>query len=504
MKVIIIGGGGTGCFAALLLARAGHEVAVLERDRLPSAADPEDAAAAAFRPAAPQIVQPHIIMARCRELLAEHLPDVYDSLLQAGVVEAPLRTQMPPSLPDTSPMAGDGRLTQLLSRRSTVDWVLLRAVAAQERLTFTTGVRVTGLTAGAAGGTAPPRVTGVRTDGGDIAADLVVDASGRRSGLDRWLTDIGARETATRRAECGLAYYSRHYRLRDGLADRPGDLPGSPLQRMVVALDEFMAGIWPADNGTMQLGIVPLAADHRFRAVKDPAVFTEVLRAVPVFADWLEVLDPLTGVFPMGGLHNTLRRLVVDGTPAVTGLHAIGDTVCTTNPTLARGLALAMTGSADLAAVLASHPHDAWAQALALDGLVSAHVAPFYEEQAAVDSARLARMRHVVLGDPPPPAGKPGEPGEPGAPGQGDRVTYAQVRAAMPFDPVVFRAFWKVMGMIAVPREVYADPDVVARTREVLAARGEGPPLAPPSRGRLLAALGPEPGAIRTSPAASG
>jgi type II secretory pathway pseudopilin PulG len=38
----------------------------------------------------------------------------------------------------------------------------------------------------------------------------------------------------------------------------------------------------------------------------------------------------------MAGLHNTLRRLVVDGTPVATGLHAIGDSVCTTNPTLGR------------------------------------------------------------------------------------------------------------------------------------------------------------------------
>ena len=480
MKVIIAGAGGTGCFAALLLARAGHEVTVLERDRLRVRQDVETAAVAAFRAAAPQIVQPHIIMARARELLLQRLPDVYRGLLDAGVQEAPLHTQMPPSLPDKDPRPGDDRLTQLLSRRSTIDLVLLRAVAAEPGVTLRPGVKVTGLlTAPAAKGNradpAPPHVVGVATDQGDLHADITIDATGRRSAIDDWLTAIGAARTDLKHAECGLAYYSRHYRIREGAA-----LPGSPLQRMVMALDEFMVGLWPADNGAVQLGVVPLAADHRFRAARDPAVFTRVLNSVPAYKAWLDVLDPITGVFPMAGLHNTLRRLVIDQVPAATGLHAIGDTVCTTNPTLSRGLALALTGAADLVDVLDKHPDDPRCRALALDDLVTGHVEPFYVEQALVDGARLEQMRHLIFGDPAP------------EPQQADsgRVSYAEVRAAMPFDPVAFRGFWKVMGMMATPEEVYTDPEVVARTRAVLAARGgAAPTTVQPSREELAAAL---------------
>src|SRR5579864_8372018 len=96
-----------------MLARAGHEVLVLERDRLEPAPDVESAAASAFRPTAPQIVQPHMVMARCRELLGERLPDVYKGLLAAGAAEAPLRTQMPPSLAARSARPGDERLTTM-------------------------------------------------------------------------------------------------------------------------------------------------------------------------------------------------------------------------------------------------------------------------------------------------------------------------------------------------------------------------------------------------------
>jgi 2-polyprenyl-6-methoxyphenol hydroxylase-like FAD-dependent oxidoreductase len=106
LDIAIAGGSAAGLFAALLLARAGHQVLVLERDFLQPGPDVESAAAAAFRPSAPQIVQPHIVMARCRQLLIERLPDVYAALLTAGVAEAPLRTQMPDTLPDTAPGKG--------------------------------------------------------------------------------------------------------------------------------------------------------------------------------------------------------------------------------------------------------------------------------------------------------------------------------------------------------------------------------------------------------------
>ena len=471
LKIAIAGGGAAGLFASLLLARSGHEVVVLEADGLDPAPDVESAAAAAFRPGAPQIPQPHIVMARCRELLRQRLPDVYAALLGAGVAEAPLATQMPPSLADKTARHGDERLTMLMTRRSTVDWVLRRMAQAEPRVTLLDRCRVTGLVASPG---QPPHVTGVSTDHGDVMADVVADATGRRSPIDRWLREIGAKPAATWQAECGVAYYSRHYRLRPGL--KP---PGPALLRTVVGLDEFTVGIWPADNDAMQLAVAPLAADHRFRTLKNPEAFTAVLRTVPFYAAWLDVLAPITGVFPMGGLNNTLRRLVREGSPVVTGLHAIGDVVCTTNPTLGRGLSLALGGAADLHDIIERFGADPAAQAVALDELVGQHVAPFYEDQASIDYARLTALRHTIFGAPAPAT----------APAISARVTYAQLRAAAALDPVVFRAFWKIMGMQSLPEEIYTDPQVVTRTQAVLEHQQIRPPLAQPTREELLAAL---------------
>jgi 2-polyprenyl-6-methoxyphenol hydroxylase-like FAD-dependent oxidoreductase len=229
----------------------------------------------------------------------------------------------------------------------------------------------------------------------------------------------------------------------------------------------------------MQLAVAPLATDRRFRALKHPEVFTAVLRTIPAFAAWLDVLDPISRVFPMAGLHNTMRRLVAGGVPVVTGLHAVGDSVCTTNPTLGRGLSLAVSGAVDLLATIGEHGGDQAAQVLAQDRRVADHVAPFYHDQAAIDRVRLAMLRHTILGAPAP------DP----APVESGRVTHAQLRAAALFDPVAFRAFWEIMGMIRRPDAVYTDPNVVARTHEVLRRHGSGPPMGQPTRGQLLAAL---------------
>jgi 2-polyprenyl-6-methoxyphenol hydroxylase-like FAD-dependent oxidoreductase len=472
MRIVMVGGDAAGLLGALLLARSGYQVTVVERDRWDRDGDVEAAASAAFRGSAPQIVQPHVITALFRELVRRELPDLYTALLAAGVVEAPLATQMPPTLRDRAPRAGDERLTLLLSRRSTVDWALRRHVLAEPGVTIWDGLAVTGLVADPG---QPAHVTGVRTGDGTLDADLVVDASGRRSPIDRWLAALGAAATDMSWAECGIAYYSRHYRLKS----RTG-LPAPPTTRVVVGFEEFTVGIWPGDHDTMQVAVAPLAADHRFRCVRAPERFAAVLATVPYFAEWLAVLDPITDVFPMGGIHNTLRRLVVDGRPVVTGLHALGDSVCTTNPTLGRGLGVAVRGALDLVEVLDAHPHDAHAQALAMDQAVTAHVAPFYADQAEVDATRLAALRHTILGDPPPspPADSAG------------RVTFAQVRAAGGYDPVAFRAMWTIMGMLRPPEQLYRDPDLVSRVHRTLADHPPAPPITPPDRERLHAALG--------------
>jgi 2-polyprenyl-6-methoxyphenol hydroxylase-like FAD-dependent oxidoreductase len=217
MRIAIIGASAAGIFSALVLRRSGHDIVIIEQDKFAIAEDAEAAARSAFRTGAPQIVQPHVILPRCRELLLEHLPDLYCHLLAAGALEAPIRSQMPPSLIDKSARPGDERLTCLMTRRSTLDWSLRRAIANQDGVQGLYGARATGLMAD---GRLVHHINGVRTDQADVSADLVIDASGYRTRIDHWLAGIGASQPKVRRAECGIAYFSRHYRVRHEVRSR--------------------------------------------------------------------------------------------------------------------------------------------------------------------------------------------------------------------------------------------------------------------------------------------
>lgn len=470
MRIVIIGGSAAGLTTGLMLARDGHEVEVVDRDDLEPAADVEAAAKSGLRPAAPQLVQAHSYLPLARNILLDRLPDVHAALLEAGAVEAVLTNRMPPTLADRSPRPGDERLVGLLARRTTVDWVLRSAAAAEPNVRLIGRCRVTGLLAHPG---KPPRVVGVRTRDGERLADVVVDASGRRSRIDRWLGEIGARPPQYAFAKCGVSYYTRHYQLRPD-ATRPA--PGQLL--FVGYLRMFSVAGFTADNDTMTLTIAPLAEDRPMRALRNPAVHDAVARTVGPLSEWLDIAEPASPVYAMGGLNNALRRLVVDDQPAALGLHAVGDAVCTTNPTFGRGIPLALQGATDLSAVLAGHPDRPRAQTHAMDASVTEHIAPWYAEQAAADGARLDAVRRALRNEPPAPPPDPA-----------DGVTFAHLAAVGTIDPEVFRAFSSVLGMLRQPAERCSDPDIVTRVRAAFAAGAVPPPMQGPSRAELLAAL---------------
>src|SRR3954447_2749460 len=97
-RIIVLGGGVAGLATALMLARDGHDVTVLERDADAVPATLDEAIEDWPRRGVAQFRQAHLLLPRGRAVLDEALPDVRDALLAAGACRFDLLGVMPPTI----------------------------------------------------------------------------------------------------------------------------------------------------------------------------------------------------------------------------------------------------------------------------------------------------------------------------------------------------------------------------------------------------------------------
>ncbi len=456
--IAVVGGGMAGLLAALVLARDGHRITVLERDDTDVPETADEAFDGWERKGAAHARQSHAILARLRRILRDRAPDVLEALLAQGATELSVERILPPDIADREPRPGDDELVLLCCRRLTIEWVLRKAVTAEPGVSWRGGVGVAGL---AADGT---DVRGVRLDDGSVvAADLVVIAGGRNSSVMDWIGELGGDvQPVEEVSEAGIVYLSRFYRLCDGeeLPLLTKDGAGGDLGYTA------FAGFY-GDNRTFSITFGVPTNDRELMAMRDEQAWEAAIRTLKPLEPWTSdgLAEPITGVESMARLRNRIRRFVVDGTPVATGIVVIGDASVATNPWYGKGCSQAGIAAVALAEALVAHGRDRVGVAMAMDAAVRAELEPHYALAVRQDADRM--KMHATMHD--------GAEPDAMASATRDFILNGLIPATR-IDADVFRAFFRAFNMLDAPDALMADPKVLQASMTAHAQKDQRPP----------------------------
>ncbi len=468
----MLGGGLAGLAAALAFARNGRRVVLIERDGPPRGRDADGLFERWDRRGIAHFRQPHNFLALARQVLLEQAPDVLESVLALGATENRQYELLPGEA-----QPGDEMLVSICARRPVFEAALRGAVDAESGIEVRAHTGVVGVVTANRRHNGAARVTGARTDdGAEVAADLVVDALGRTSKVLPWLVELGARPPLERRSECGLLYYSRHFRFRPGV-----EVPKLPaLLRGPRAEIGYMAfAVFVEDNRTFCPVLMIPPWERELRALKSEAVYMAAALAMPALVPWVhpDQAEPITPVLPMGSLQNLHRSLVLDGEPVAVGIQPVGDALCHTNPTFAYGASLSIHHGFTLADV-ANRTDDPSAIALGFDDAAGADAAARFDAVSAEDRDRLRAWggEAIDVRDP-----------------RDSMALFLRLTAypAATHDADLFRAVARRVNLLDPPDVLQKDASLTERAERIAREAGP-PPQMGPTRPELLEVLARE------------
>ncbi|MGW7513997.1 NAD(P)/FAD-dependent oxidoreductase [Streptomyces sp. NPDC054796] len=326
---VVIGGSFAGLLAARVLTGHFTRVTLLDRAALTEGAT---------RSTSPQHQHLHILWDAGARVAEELFPGLGRALGEAGAVEA----RVPRDIRWLGPAAWLRAVSA--TRLLTCSRALLDSTvrARLQGVTILQGHRVTGLL------TSGYRVRGVRwaaRDGGpgeELAAGLVVDATGRTSHAPRWFEAADLPAPAEQVIDPGLTYATCAFTVPAG--------PRPPWRGVFLP---------PSPHGCRRGGAMYLQEGDRWlcsltafrddtppRTHEDFLDFTRSLRS-PDLHDAIREARPLTRVISYRGTANRRRRF--DRMPATLhGFAAVGDAACSFNPLYAQGLTVSALQAAAL------------------------------------------------------------------------------------------------------------------------------------------------------------
>lgn len=341
-RLVVLGAGMAGLAAAAAAADVADEVTVLDRDRIP--VEPE------FRKGTPQARHVHGLLVGGREALDELLPGLDADLNSMGAREISVGGEWGFRGPDGWIRDVPDVRSRMVTRPM-IEMAVRKRVLSRANVRLIDGWQVHGLRANAAG-----RVTGVVGQHAgrpaELAADLVVDATGRGSPAPAWLSRLGHRPPPERTIDPRLWYASTRGR---GSPDLPGDMRA--LIHMPDGNDPRGGVLGETEDGSYVVTVIGSNAD-------DPPVTVDELRAharqlsSPALARAITPLDLDDDIAVLRSTSNRARRY--DQVPVPPGFVLIGDSVCCFDPIYGQGMTVAALQAIELRKLLrrlgAHHP----------------------------------------------------------------------------------------------------------------------------------------------------
>ncbi|CUU55447.1 Dehydrogenase (flavoprotein) [Parafrankia irregularis] len=371
-RAVVLGASIAGILAARVLADSYEQVVVLDRDDLTGVLQRRGTA---------QGRHLHGLMERGRRIIEDLYPGVTAELVGLGAPTTEVLTRSRWYLSGLRVHPTSTGLTTVLASRPLLESTLRARTAAMPGVEIHAGVSASGLVAAPAAPDGALRVVGVRVTATDaataaaidhlsqdaprldgdaggngqvaaqgarggavIAADLVVDATGRASRAPDWLAEIGCDRPVEERIDIDLGYASRTYERRPEHLD--GDL-GVVVSTMpgwrgggAIVLE---GNRWHVTLGGM-LGDHPPLDEAGFQAFASTMPVPDVHQIVST-ARPLE--DPVPHRF-RGSVRRYFERLAAPPE----GFLVIGDAACSLNPIYAQGMTVAAQQAEALAGCL--------------------------------------------------------------------------------------------------------------------------------------------------------